>query len=105
MTHDDDEADAEAVFDGAAWRTVELGNSMAQADEDADVWDIADGLLAGAIQYWLYAREPCDNPHCEDCAPFNTAEKRVAEMIRLLREYAEESEYYHSQNDANVGRA
>jgi hypothetical protein len=101
----EDEEEAEAVFDEAAWRTVDLGNSMAQADEDADVWDIADGLLAGAVQYWLYSREPCDNPRCEDCAPLSTAEKRVAEMARLLRQYAEESEYYHSQNDSNVGRA
>lgn len=102
MAEDDEE---EAVFDEAAWRTVDLGNSMSQADEDADVWDIADGLLAGAVQYWLYSREPCDNPRCENCASVSTAEKRVAELTRLLRQYAEESEYYHSQNDTNVGRA
>lgn len=99
------EEDDGQVFDEAAWRTVDLGNSLAQEDEDADVWDIADGLLAGAVQYWLYSREPCDNPRCEDCAPFSTAERRVAELMRLLRQYAEESEYFHSQNDTNVGRA
>ncbi len=99
------EDEEEAVFDDAAWRAVDLGNSIAQEDEEADVWDIADGLLAGAVQYWLYSREPCDNPRCEDCAALNTAEKRVAEMARLLRQYAEESEYFHSQNDSNVGRA
>ena len=99
------EEDDEQVFDEAAWRTVDLGNSIAQEDEDADVWDVADGLLAGAVQYWLYSREPCDNPRCEDCASLSTAEHRVAELMRLLREYAEESEYFHSQNDTNVGRA
>ncbi len=96
---------AEATFDEAAWRAVDLGNHLAQVDEEADVWDIADGLLAGAIQYWLYSREPCDNPRCEDCAAFSTAEQRLAALQRLVRQYAEESEYYHSQNDANVGRA
>jgi hypothetical protein len=99
------EDEEEVVFDEAAWRTVDLGNSMAQEDEETDIWDIADGLLAGAVQYWLYSREPCENPRCEDCAPYGTAEQRVAELMRLLRQYAEESEYYHSQNDTNVGRA
>ena len=99
------EDEAEVTFDEAAWRAVDLGNNMAQTDEEADVWDIADGLLAGAVQYWLYSREPCGNPRCEECAPISTAEKRVAELMRLIRQYAEESEYYHSQNDANVGRA
>lgn len=99
-----DEQD-EATFDEAAWRTVDLGNHLAQDDEEADVWDIADGLIAGAIQYWLYAREPCDNPQCEDCADFSTAEKRLAELQRMVRRFAEDSEYYHSRNDSNVGRA
>jgi hypothetical protein len=95
----------EATFDEAAWKAVDLGNQLAQADEEADVWDIADGLLAGTIQYWLYSREPCDNPRCEDCAPVSTAEQRLAELLKIVRQYAEESEYYHSQNDTNVGRA
>jgi hypothetical protein len=94
-----------ATFDDAAWRTVELGNRLAQTDEEADVWDIADGLVAGAIQYWLYSREPCGDPQCEDCADFSTAEKRLAELLRMVRQLAEDSEYYHSRNDSNVGRA
>jgi hypothetical protein len=37
--------------------------------------------------------------------PVSTAEGRMAEMQRLIRELSHESEYYHSPNDSNVGRA
>jgi hypothetical protein len=47
------------TFDAAFSKTVDLANKMADKDKDADLWDIADGLLAGAIQYWLYSRQPC----------------------------------------------
>src|SRR6187431_1536691 len=40
-------------FDEAFSRAVDLGNQIADADEKADLWDVADGLLAGAVQYWL----------------------------------------------------
>lgn len=99
-----DEQD-DATFDEAARRAVDLGNHLAQGDEESDLWDVADGLLAGAVQYWLYSREPCGNPRCEDCAAISTAEQRLAELLRLTRQFAEESEYYHSRNDSNVGRA
>ncbi|HHH35579.1 MAG TPA: hypothetical protein ENK48_01960 [Gammaproteobacteria bacterium] len=93
------------MFNGAAWRAVELGNQLAAEDESADVWDIADGLLAGAVQYWLYSREPCGDPRCEDCAPNSTAEQRLAELLRLTRQFAQESDYFHTRNDSNVGSA
>lgn len=89
------------VFDEA----VELGNHLAEEDHEADVWDIADGLLAGAIQYWLFSRQPCGNPSCEDCNTVNTAEARMQELLRVAGRFAQESEYYHSPTDANVGRA
>ena len=41
------------TFDAAFSKTVDLANKMADKDKDADLWDIADGMLAGAIQYWL----------------------------------------------------
>jgi len=37
------------TFDAAFSKTVDLANKMADKDKDADLWDIADGLLAGAI--------------------------------------------------------
>ncbi len=67
---------------------MDLGNKLADKDKDADLWDIADGLLAGAVQYWLYSRQPCGDPRCQDCLPISTAEARVEELKRLVRELA-----------------
>ncbi len=100
MKESDDE-----VFNEGFEQTVALGNDIAAQDSEADVWDIADGMLAGAIQYWLYSRQPCGNPQCEDCASMATAEARMSELLRLIKEAAKDSEYYHSPSDANVGRA
>lgn len=93
------------VFDDAFDRAVQLGNQIAEQDSEADVWYVADGMLAGAIQYWLYSRQPCGDPKCEDCEPVSTAEGRMRELTRLIGELAQQSEYYHSPSDANVGRA
>ncbi|HET9122705.1 MAG TPA: hypothetical protein VFN52_04290 [Acidiferrobacteraceae bacterium] len=98
-------SDPEAIFEDGFERAVELGNRLADADPEADLWDVADGVLAGAIQYWLYAHQPCDDPKCEDCAPMNTAYARLAELQKLVRQFAEDSEYYHAPSDTNVGRA
>jgi len=92
-------------FDEAFGRAVDLGNQIADNDEKADLWDIADGLLAGAVQYWLYTRQPCGDPRCEDCLAIGTAEARMAELRRLIEQFSEESQYFHSPTDSNVGRA
>ena len=34
------------TFDSAFTKAVDLGNRLADKDKDADLWDIADGLLA-----------------------------------------------------------
>ncbi|MGD8429935.1 MAG: hypothetical protein PVH31_05985 [Ectothiorhodospiraceae bacterium] len=93
------------AYDEASRQTVELGNQIADADESAHLWDVADGLLAGAIQYWLYTRQPCGDASCEDCASICTADLRMQELTRLLREFAESSDYYHSPTDLDVGTA
>ena len=98
-------SDADEVFEDAFTKVVELGNRTADENPDEEVWDVADGVLAGAIQYWLFSRQPCGDPRCEDCAPISTAEGRMAELAKLMREFAEDSEYYHSPKDTNVGRA
>ena len=103
MAHDS--LDAGNGFDAAFTDAVNLGNQIADRDKEADLWDIADGLLAGAIQYWLYSRQPCKDPRCVECMPISTAEGRMAELQRLIRQLSEESEYFHSPNDSNVGRA
>ena len=63
-------------FDQAFSQAVDLGNQIADDDDKADLWDIADGLLAGAVQYWLYSRQPCGDPACEECLPVSTAQAR-----------------------------
>ncbi len=98
-------SDELSSYDQAAQGVVEHGNRLAEADPAADVRDIADGLLAGAIQYWLYSYQPCGDPGCEDCAPLATAQHRLAELQRLVESLARNSEYFHSVNDTDVGRA
>lgn len=93
------------TFDSAFAKAVDLGNRLADKDKDADLWDIADGLLAGALQYWLYSRQPCGDARCQDCMPISTAEGRMAELKRLVDQLAAESEYFHTPTDANAGRA
>jgi hypothetical protein len=92
-------------FSEAFGKAVDLANRIADTDEKADLWDIADGLLAGAIQYWLYSRQPCGDPNCDDCQTIATSDARLAELRKLIKQFAEESEYFHSPNDSNVGRA
>ena len=97
--------DQEHPFDDAFGKAVDLGNQIAETDDKADLWDIADGLLAGAVQYWLYSRQPCGDPGCEECLPISTADGRLRELRRLMDQFTEESQYFHSPTDSNVGRA
>jgi hypothetical protein len=92
-------------FDEAFSKAVDLGNQIADDDDKADLWDIADGLLAGAVQYWLYSRQPCGDPACEECLPISTAQARTAELKRLVAQFSEESQYFHTPTDSNAGRA
>ncbi|MHB8453578.1 MAG: hypothetical protein ACYDDO_02540 [Acidiferrobacterales bacterium] len=101
----DSETDSDETFGEAFHRTVDMGNRLANEAQEADIWDIADGVLAGALQYWLYSRQPCGDPRCEDCAPISTADGRFAVLQRLVKQLAEESEYFHSPSDINAGRA
>lgn len=92
-------------FNGALQEVVDLGNRLMESNPDADEWEVASGLLAGAVHFWLYTRQPCGDPQCESCAEVDTAEKRLRQLLDEIRESATESEYYHSPNDTNVGRA
>jgi len=96
---------SDAGFEEAFGKTVDLGNRIAENDSKPDLWDVADGLLAGALQFWLYSRQPCGDPLCEDCGPISTAQGRMAELRKLMDQFTNESEYFHSPQDANVGRA
>ena len=96
---------ADDAFDRAAERVIETGNRMLDQDGSADPWEVASGLLAGAIQFWLFSRQPCDDPFCESCAEVSTAERRVRKLIEEARTLAEDSDYYASPHDVNAGRA
>jgi len=97
MLEDDDQ-----LFDAAADAVVDLGNQLAEAHTDADPWALADGLIAGAVHFWLYARQPEHPPTDED---LTTARERVEELVNLVMQSAEDSEYLHSPQDSDVGRA
>lgn len=98
-------SDDNSGYEQAATQVIDLGNQIADAHPEDDLWDIADGVLAGALQYWLFSRQPCDDPMCEECEPVDTAEKRLADLLSLTEELSRDSEYFHSPNDTNVGRA
>jgi len=96
---------ADDAFDRAAESVIETGNRMLDQDGSADPWEVASGLLAGAIQFWLFSRQPCDDPFCESCAEVSTAERRVRKLIEEARALAEDSDYYASPHDVNAGSA
>ncbi len=100
----------DAAYEQAAQQVIELGNGLVNArpeeQEQGDaLWDVADGLLAGAVQFWLYSRQPCGDPMCPDCATISTAELRLQELLQFTRELAETSDYFHSTTDSNVGHS
>ncbi|MDX1442746.1 MAG: hypothetical protein R3270_03090 [Gammaproteobacteria bacterium] len=93
------------IQEAAAREVVELANKLAEANPEADPWDIADGILSGAVHWWLYANTPCENPQCDDCASIQTADLRMSTLRKLLEEMAQTSEYFHTTNDANAAHA
>jgi hypothetical protein len=92
-------------FDLAAEETVKLGNSLLDENNESDAWEVASGLLAGAVQFWLFSRQPCGDPFCDTCSDIDTSDKRIEQLLQEIRQSAEESDYYHTPNDANVGTA
>lgn len=97
--------DSDTHFDEAFARTIHVGNSITDQNEHADLWDVADGILAGALQFWLYSRQPCEDKQCDDCSPVATAETRMAQLRRAIEQFSSQSDYFHSPHDRNAGRA
>lgn len=93
----------DTVFDDTAQQAVDLGNRILDQDGAADTWEVASGLLAGAIQFWLFSRQPCDDPFCESCAEVSTADRRLALLLEEVRELAESSDYFESPRDIGTG--
>ena len=97
--------EAQTPYERSARETVELGNRIADAEPESGLGEIADGLLAGAVQYWLYANQPCGDPDCENCKALCTAELRLDAMREALEQLARSSEYFHTPADFDAGRA
>ena len=95
----------EHSYNEAAQRLIDLANQLAEDGLSENTGDIADGLLAGVVHFWLYSRQPCGNPLCEDCAPFSDAESRLAMLHELIDDLARDSDYFHSTTDSTVGHA
>ena len=93
------------LFGPIAGEVVELGNAFAEEHPDADLWEIGSGLLAGAVQFWLFSRQPCRDPFCQACADLSSPDHRLAALLSETRNLAEESDYYSSANDVTTGTA
>lgn len=100
-----DREQTDTLFDEVADAVVDVGNRMMESHPEADPWEVGSALLAGAVHFWLYTRRPCGDPACEDCEEVATAEQRYRKLLDELREAAEESSYYHTPFDSNVGQA
>ena len=95
----------EKTFEAAAEKVIELGNSILDSDDNADPWEVASGLLAGAIQFWLYSHRPCDDPLCETCVELATAEARLGEIMAQTQELAQAVDSYDSHLYPPMGNA
>ncbi len=93
------------TYDQVAETIIEMGNRILHEDESADALEVASGILAGAIQFWLYSHQPCKDPFCEACADISSAERRLAVLLKETRTLGEESDYYCSVNDVTIGTA
>jgi len=93
------------TYDQAAEAVIELANKIVEEDESADIWDVGSGVLAGAVQYWLFSRQPCNNPVCEACAESSTAQRRMKLLLAEVQRLAEDSDCYDSPQDVQSGAA
>jgi hypothetical protein len=95
----------EETYNNAAQKLIDLANTLSSDGHSPDVHEVADGLLAGAIHFWLYSRQPCGDVFCESCAPFSDPESRLAVLHELIDELGRDSEYFHSATDTPAGHA
>ncbi|MGI9330528.1 MAG: hypothetical protein ACR2QB_07390 [Gammaproteobacteria bacterium] len=91
------------AYDETAQAAVDLGNQLLDTDGSADSWEVASGLLAGAIQFWLFSRQPCDDAFCESCAEVSTADRRLQLLLEEASELAQSSDYFDSPRDVSAG--
>ncbi len=92
------------LFNTAAEAVVALGNSLLDQEGEEALYAVASGILAGAVQFWLYSHQPCDDPHCAECERVATAQRRLQFLNHEVQELAMSSEYFITPNDKDVGR-
>ena len=93
------------TYDQVAETVVELANQMLDEDDSADIWEVASGIMAGAVEFWLYSRQPCPDLFCQVCADISTPEQRLDALLREVRNLSEESDYYSTVRDTMTGTA
>jgi hypothetical protein len=98
-------SDNNLSYEQVAESIIELGNQMLETDESAEVLEVASGMLAGAVQFWLYSRQPCEDPFCQACVDISNAERRLQALLKETHNLAEESDYYVSVKDVIAGTA
>jgi len=92
-------------YDHVAEAIIDMGNRILDEDDSADVWEVASGILAGAIQFWLFSRQPCADPFCQACVEISTVERRLAALIDESQKLAEDSDYCEPSHEGMVGTA
>lgn len=95
----------EETYNNAAQKLIDLANNLSGDGHSTDVSEVADGLLAGVIHFWLYTRQPCGDAFCESCAPFADPDSRLAVLCELVDELGRDSEYFHAATDTLAGHA
>ena len=95
-------------FQEAVDAVIACGNKLLETkskSKTSEVWDVASGILCGAIHFWLFSRQPCKSPTCQPCSSVNTAERRMNALFGEVAAHGEDSEYFHTPHDQNVGSA
>jgi hypothetical protein len=96
---------AETLLDQLADQVVAYANEVLDQNPDADAWEVASGLLAGVVHFWLYTRQPCADLTCRSCAEVSTPQLRLEALLEEVRQSAHESDYYETAYDRHAGRA
>ena len=102
---DDTSDDNTLTYEQVAETIIELGNRMLDEDDSAEVMEVASGMLAGAIQFWLYSRQPSEDPFSQVRADISNAELRLQALLKETHNVAEESDYLVSAHDRLTGTA
>lgn len=101
----DEQDTPDGLLDKIADDVVTYANKVLDENPDSDPWEVASGLLAGIVHFWLYTRQPCADLSCRSCAEVSSPELRLDQLLDETRESATESSYYQTAYDRQVGRA